>query len=161
MKANDRFRAASQALDFYPDIQYFPEGTRTAADAANAVGCSIGQIVKSLVFAADEQPVLLLVSGSNRVDEKLVENFLNATSLSIAAPDEVKEATGFAIGGTPPFGHNQQIQTIMDSDLNQYDQVWAAAGTPDSCFPISPTELCKIANATVADISETYEETFG
>ena len=154
MKANDRFREASQAWGFHPEIQHFPEGTRTAADAAKAVGCELGQIVKSLVFVADNTPVLILASGKNRVDEKRVMEILNAENLTIGKPEVVKTTTGLSIGGTPPFGHPQQIQTIMDADLNAYDQVWAAAGTPDSCFPIVPTKLCEITNATVAEISE-------
>ena len=154
MKANDRFREASQGCGFHPDIQHFPEGTRTAADAARAVGCDLGQIVKSLVFVSDNIPVLILASGKNRVDENRIMEILDAENLTIGKPEVVKTATGFSIGGTPPFGHPQQIQTIVDTDLNTYDQVWAAAGTPDSCFPISPTKLCEITNATVAEISE-------
>jgi len=154
MKANDRFREASQGCGFHPDIQHFPEGTRTAADAAKAVGCDLGQIVKSLVFVSDNMPVLILASGKNRVNENRIMEILNAENLTIGKPEVVKTATGFSIGGTPPFGHPQQIQTIMDTDLNTYDQVWAAAGTPDSCFPISPIKLCEITNATVAEISE-------
>jgi len=154
MKANDRFREASQGCGFHPEIQHFPEGTRTAADAAKAVGCDLGQIVKSLVFVSDNIPVLILASGKNRVDENRIMEILDAENLTIGKPEVVKTATGFSIGGTPPFGHPQQIQTIVDTDLNTYDQVWAAAGTPDSCFPISPTKLCEITNATVAEISE-------
>ena len=154
MKANDRFRESPAVFDFKPEIQFFPDGTRTAVDAAKAVGCELGQIVKSLVFVSDEAPVLILVSGSNRVNENQVKKLLSAKTLAIATPEIVKTATGFSIGGTPPFGHPQQILTIMDSDLNTYDQVWAAAGTPNSCFPISPNKLCEITNATVAGISE-------
>ena len=155
MKANDRFQASCKRVDYQPDIQFFPEGTKTASDAAAAVGCDVGQIVKSLVFLADNQPVLLLVSGKNMVDQDTIKLLLNAESFEMAKPEIVRSHTGFAIGGTPPFGHIQPMQTIMDEDLDAFDEVWAAAGTPNSCFPISPTELLKIADATLATVKPT------
>ena len=155
MKANDRFRVSCKNIDYQPDIQFFPEGTKTATDAAAAVGCDVAQIVKSLIFIADNQPILLLVSGKNTVDQDIIKLLLDAESFEMAKPEIVRSHTGFAIGGTPPFGHNQPIQTIMDEDLNAFDQVWAAAGTPNSCFPISPTELLKIAGATLATVKPT------
>ena len=155
MKANDRFQASCKKVDYQPDIQFFPEGTKTASDAAAAVGCDVGQIVKSLVFLADSQPILLLVSGKNTVDQDTIKLLLNAESFEMAKPEIVRSHTGFAIGGTPPFGHIQPMQTIMDEDLDAFDEVWAAAGTPNSCFPISPTELLKIADATLATVKPT------
>ncbi len=152
MKANDRFHASCKTVGYQPDIQFFPEGTKTASDAAAAVGCDVAQIVKSLVFITDNQPILLLVSGKNRVDQEKIKLLLDAESFEMAKPEIVRSQTGFAIGGTPPFGHIQPIQTIMDEDLNVFDQVWAAAGTPNSCFPISPNELLKIAGATLASV---------
>ena len=155
MKANDRFHASCKKVGYQPDIQFFPEGTKTASDAAAAVGCDVAQIVKSLVFITDNQPILLLVSGKNRVDQEKIKLLLDAESFEMAKPEIVRSQTGFAIGGTPPFGHTQPIQTIMDEDLNAFDQVWAAAGTPNSCFPISPNELLKIADATLATVKPT------
>ena len=153
MKATSRFREASLSLNYDPEIQFFPEGTRTAIDAAKAVGCELGQIVKSLVFIAGDSPILILASGKNRVDEERVLEFLGTKTLIMASPKIVKRVTGFSIGGTPPFGHSQRIQTIVDSDLISYEQIWAAAGTPDSCFPITPAKLCEIATATVSKIN--------
>ena len=152
MKANDRFHVSCKRVGYQPDIQFFPEGTKTASDAAAAVGCDVAQIVKSLVFITDNQPILLLVSGKNRVDQEKIKLLLDAESFEMAKPEIVRSQTGFAIGGTPPFGHIQSIQTIMDEDLNAFDQVWAAAGTPNSCFPISPNELLKFAGATLASV---------
>ena len=162
MKANDRFQASCKKVGYEPDIQFFPEGTKTASDAAAAVGCDVAQIVKSLVFMTENQPILLLVSGKNRVDQDTIKLLLNAESFEMAKPEIVRTHTGFAIGGTPPFGHTQYIRTIMDEDLTTFDEVWAAAGTPNSCFPISPTELLRIAGATLATVklanSENSEE---
>ena len=114
MKANDRFQASCKKVGYEPDIQFFPEGTKTASDAAAAVGCDVGQIVKSLVFLTDNQPILLLVSGKNTVDQDKIKLLLHAASFEMAKPEVVRSHTGFAIGGTPPFGHPQPIQTIMD-----------------------------------------------
>ena len=152
MKANNRFRTTCSSFDYEPDIRQFPEGTKTALDAAAAVGCTVAQIVKSLVFIADDHAVLLLVSGKNRVDEDKIKQLLNVSKVFIAEPETVRAQTGFAIGGTPPFGHVQQIPTLMDEDLRGFDEVWAAAGTPNSCFPISPGELLEITGATLAEV---------
>ena len=115
--ATDRFAAAARSLGFEPEIGRFPGGTRTAADAAAAVGCALGQIVKSLVFVADDAPVLVLTTGSNRVDERLVAAALGVDQVGKADAAMVRSATGFAIGGTPPFGHVGEIVTLVDADL--------------------------------------------
>ena len=128
----------------------YPAGTRTAADAAAAVGCDVGQIVKSLVFATPTKLVLALTSGANQVDtDRLGE--LVGEEISLAEPEAVRAATGFAIGGTPPFGHFNPLPTWIDEDLLVYDAVWAAAGTPDSCFPIAPDHLAGVTEAIPAD----------
>lgn len=145
--ATERFATAARGLGFEPEIGRFPEGTRTAADAAAAVGCRLGQIVKSLVFVAGDQPVLVLTAGSNRVDEGLVAAALGVDHLGKADAAMVRSATGFAIGGTPPFGHVGELVTLVDEDLFDHDVVWAAAGTPDSCFPIAPDRLAELACA--------------
>jgi Cys-tRNA(Pro) deacylase len=134
--------------------QRFPEGTRTAVDAARAVGCEIGQIVKSLVFVADGEPVLALVSGTNRADTARLATAIGARQVRRADADEVRDATGFAIGGVPPFGHARRLRVVVDRDLTRFDLVWAAAGLPDATFPIPPADLVTIAAGTVAEIAE-------
>lgn len=133
-----------------------PGSTRTAPEAAQAVGCTVGQIVKSLIFRTKltQKAVLILASGSNRVDEKLVET-MTGEPIERADPDFVREQTGFAIGGIPPIGHTNQLTTLIDQDLLQYDEVWAAAGTPHAVFPIDPKELERITNGKVAFIRQT------
>ena len=152
MGALDRFKKAAQDSQVDVSIQRFPEGTRTAQAAASAVGCDISQIVKSLVFFGNDEPFLVLASGKNRVNEALVAELMNIEKLAMASPDQAREATGFAIGGTPPFGHVKTIHTIMDSELLNYEIVWAAAGTPDTCFPIKPGKLKEVTSALVAPI---------
>ena len=148
MTAVDRFTAAAAEVGLTPAVQRFPEGTRTAADAAAAVGCEVGQIVKSLIFSVDGAPILILTSGANQVDTELVGGYLGA-SLEKADAALVRESTGFAIGGTPPLGHATPLRTLLDQDLLTHDEVWAAAGTPDTCFPIEPRELASITEAEV------------
>jgi prolyl-tRNA editing enzyme YbaK/EbsC (Cys-tRNA(Pro) deacylase) len=124
----------------------FPAGTRTAADAASAVGCDVGAICKSLVFRVGDEPLLVIASGANRVDE---ERF-GAVKADAAF---VREHTGFAIGGVPPYGHPRPLRTILDEDLLGYETVWAAAGTPTAVFPIAPDELARRTGATVQRVS--------
>ena len=126
----------------------------TAQDAARAIGCDLGQIVKSLVFLADARPLLVLTSGANRVDTIRLAGVVGAEQVRRATAEEARVATGFAVGGTPPFGHTKRLQTLIDEDLLVYDEVWAAAGTPDSVFPIEPTELQRAAAADPARVAE-------
>lgn len=145
-----RFQAAAEELGVLADPVRYPAGTRTAADAAAAVGCDVGQIVKSLVFATPTKLVLALTSGANQVDtDRLGE--LAGEEINLAEPEAVRVATGFAIGGTPPFGHLNPLPVWIDEDLLAYDTVWAAAGTPDSCFPIAPAQLVAATGAISAD----------
>jgi len=134
-------------------VRRFPEGTRTAVDAARAVGCELGQIVKSLVFVAAGQPVIALVSGPNRLDEARL-GALAGEPVSKADADAVREATGYAIGGVPPFGHRTEVPVFMDRDLMGYGAVWAAAGRPDSVFEIAPERLQELSRAVVADLKQ-------
>jgi prolyl-tRNA editing enzyme YbaK/EbsC (Cys-tRNA(Pro) deacylase) len=154
MGALDRFMAAAGALGVQPDVHRFPQGTKTAADAAAAIGCDLGQIVKSLVFTVDGRPILALTSGPNRADVARLAALAGGGSARRATPEEAREATGFAVGGTPPFGHPAPVPVFVDRDLLQYDQVWAAAGTPDSVFPLAPDDLVRLSNGQVADLKE-------
>lgn len=152
--AEERFATAARRRGLDVDVRHWPEGTRTAADAATAVGCDVAQIVKSLVFVADGTPVVALTSGANRVDVDRLGGVVGAEGVRKADADEVREATGYAIGGTPPFGYPQPLTVVIDEDLLEHDVVWAAAGTPQTVFPIDPTALRDAAEATVADIAE-------
>ena len=136
------------------DIRQFPEGTRTAEDAARAIGCEAAQIVKSLVFMADERPVLALVSGADRVDARLLAEAAGAAETRRATGHEARSATGFAIGGVPPFGHGAQLDVLVDPGLLAHDIVWAAAGLPDAVFPISPDDLVRLSGARVTALAE-------
>lgn len=135
-------------------IQEFPEGTKTAEEAAAAVGCAVGQIASGLVFVADGEPVVVVTSGASRVSEAALAAELGAGEVGMADPDTVREATGYAIGGVPPFGHDRELPTLVDEDLLAHDEVWAAAGTPEAVFPIDPDRLVEFAGARPADVAE-------
>jgi Cys-tRNA(Pro) deacylase len=130
----------------------FPEGTKTAQDAAAAIGVSVGQIVKSLVFAVDGEIVMAYVSGVNQLDEKKLAAAAGGTKCSRVDADAVREASGFPIGGVPPFGHTKQLRVFIDPDLLQYDEVWAAAGTWNDVFAIEPGALQRATNGVVSDL---------
>ena len=140
--------AAAEGLAI--EVRRFPEGTRTAADAARAVGCEVAQIVKSLVFMADDRPVVALVSGANRVDLDKLASAAGATSARRADG----AATGFAIGGVPPFGHATGTTILVDRDLESHDVVWAAAGLPDAVFALRPADLVRASGGKVVDLAD-------
>lgn len=152
--AIDRFLQAAVVLGHPVEVRRFPEGTKTAEAAARAVGCDLGQIVKSLVFVAGDRPVLALTSGANRVDTARLAALAGAAEARRANPEEARAATGFAVGGTPPFGHPEPLQAFLDRDLLAFEEVWAAAGTPDSVFRTTPEELRRTTRAEVADFRE-------
>jgi prolyl-tRNA editing enzyme YbaK/EbsC (Cys-tRNA(Pro) deacylase) len=154
-RAIDRFLEAASVLGHPVEVRRFPEGTKTARDAARAVGCEVGQIVKSLVFMADDRPLLALTSGANRVDVSRLAELADAGEVHRATPEQARAATGFAVGGTPPFGHPERVRTFLDRDLLAFDEVWAAAGSPDSVFGTTPEELRRTALAEVVDLKET------
>jgi prolyl-tRNA editing enzyme YbaK/EbsC (Cys-tRNA(Pro) deacylase) len=131
----------------------FTESTRTSAEAAERVGVSLGQIAKSLIFKAKTsgRPVLVIASGANRVDEKKIAALLGE-KITRADADFAREATGFVIGGIPPFGHVQPIVTFLDADLFQYEIIWAAAGTPNAVFELTPSQLESLVDGAVADV---------
>jgi prolyl-tRNA editing enzyme YbaK/EbsC (Cys-tRNA(Pro) deacylase) len=154
MGAIERFTESARRLGVEPRIRRFPEGTKTAGDAARAIGCDVAQIVKSLVFIADGSPVIAFTSGANRVDPSKLAQVAGVTEARRASPEEARAATGFAVGGTPPFGHPDSLPAYIDPTLLAFQEVWAAAGTPDSVFPLPPSELRRAAGAQPADFTE-------
>ena len=131
----------------------FPEGTKTALDAAAAIGCGVGQIVKSLIFAVDGEVVLAYVSGSNQLDETKLALAAGGAVCSRVDADTVRAATGFPIGGVPPFGHDTTLPVFIDPDLLQYDVVWAAAGTLHDVFSLTPQELVDASRGIVVELA--------
>ena len=149
-----RVQDALTALGYSMQVMELPASTRTAVEAAQAVGCDVGQIVKSLIFKGRDsgRPLLILVSGANRVDlEKAAAIFGEA--LDKADAEFVRQHTGFAIGGVPPVGHAEALDTLIDVDLMQYAQVWAAAGTPNAVFCLSPADLQRVTGGRVVTIA--------
>jgi prolyl-tRNA editing enzyme YbaK/EbsC (Cys-tRNA(Pro) deacylase) len=153
--AIDRFRDASEGSGVDIAVTRYPEGTKTAEDAARAIGCDVAQIVKSLVFVVEEtnEAVLALTSGANRVDSSKLAAHIGA-AVRRANADDVRAATSFAIGGTPPFGHPAPLRTLVDPALMTFTTVWAAAGTPDSVFPLAPDDLVRVTGADIVDVTE-------
>ncbi len=148
-----KIQDALSALGYDLHVIEFQESTRTAQEAAERVGCTLGQIVKSLIFCGKNsgKGVLVLTSGANRVDEKRIGAYLGEP-IGRADPDFVRAVTGFAIGGVPPIGHLQPMETYLDEDLNQYATVWAAAGTPNAVFETTPQALAEMSAGKVANV---------
>ena len=152
---NPRFAVALRDLGLEDvEIRTFPDATRTAAEAAAAIGCDLSAIVKSLIFEADGVPVLVLMDGASRVDTELVRFALCAAKVKRADAALVRETTGYAIGGVPPFGHRNPTRVLADRGLLAHDVVWAAAGTPHTVFALDPASVVKHAGATLADLRE-------
>ena len=145
-------RAFASAQGLTLQVTRFPSGTRTAADAAKAIGVVVGQIVKSLVFVAGDETLVVLCSGASRVDESKLAQVAGASTRRATA-DEAKDATGYAIGGVPPFAHARECRVLCDRGLLAFDVVWAACGLPDAVFPIAPRDLVRLSAATVTDIA--------
>jgi prolyl-tRNA editing enzyme YbaK/EbsC (Cys-tRNA(Pro) deacylase) len=143
---------AARALGLEIVPRRFPDGTKTAADAAAAIGVELGQIVKSLIFAVDGEVVLAYVSGSNQLDEKKLALAAGGLKCTRVDADVVRQATGFPIGGVPPFGHSTQLRVFVDPDLLQYDEVWAAAGTWNDNFGAAPADIVRVAGGVVTDL---------
>lgn len=140
---------AGARLGFVVEPRHFSEGAKTAIDAANAIGCSVGQIVKSLIFAVDGEVVLAYVSGDNQLDEARLAAAAGGSRCERVNADVVRESTGFPIGGVPPFGHTTDLRAFVDPDLLQYDEVWAAAGTWNDVFPLDPNGLVRASGGAV------------
>ena len=148
-----RVQDVLQERGFTNQVIELTDSARTAAEAAAAMGCAVGQIAKSLIFQGKESgaPILIIASGANRVNEKRVAAHLGE-KLTKPDADFVREQTGFAIGGIPPVGHSQAIKTLIDEDLLQYEQIWAAAGHPNALFALTPDELVRMAQGAVVGV---------
>ena len=146
---------AGEALGVEVRPHHFPEGAKTAQDAADAIGCAVGQIVKSLIFGVDGEIVLAYVSGSNRLDEPKLAAAAGGERCERVDADAVRAATGFPIGGVPPFGHVTALPVFIDPDLLDYDEVWAAAGTWNDVFPIAPPVLVEASGGVVVELRRT------
>jgi prolyl-tRNA editing enzyme YbaK/EbsC (Cys-tRNA(Pro) deacylase) len=141
-----RRRLLARGLEI--DVRTLSDSTRTADEAAAAVGCQVGQIVKSLVFVRGQEPVMVLCAGDRRVDA-------NRLGLRAARAEQAREATGYAIGGIPPLGHDRRLDTLIDASLQRFDTVWCAAGTPHAVFEVGVEEMiAAIEPVTVLDVSE-------
>jgi Cys-tRNA(Pro) deacylase len=147
-----RVIAAAREAGLEISTRRFPEGTKTATHAAAAIGVTVGQIVKSLVFGVDNEIVMALVSGSNQLDEKKLALAAGGAKCARVDADAVREATGYPIGGVPPFGHATQLRVFVDLDLLQYDEVWAAAGTWNDNFGAAPADIVRVAGGVVKDL---------
>lgn len=143
------------ALGYSNQVVEVPVSTRTSAEAAVAMGCAVGQIAKSILFkmcsGGEETAVMVVASGTNRVDEKKVEGLVGSPVVKADA-DFVREQTGFVIGGVPPIGHAQALRILIDADLLQYELIWAAAGSPHAVFQLTPAQLVEMTAGTVAKI---------
>jgi prolyl-tRNA editing enzyme YbaK/EbsC (Cys-tRNA(Pro) deacylase) len=149
--AAERVQAALSDLGFARSVLELPVDARTSQQAADALGVAVGAIVKSLVFLVDDRPVLVVASGANRVDESRLGRLAGGT-VRRADAETVRRVTGYAIGGVPPFAHASPLTTYVDRDLIRYDLVYAAAGTPDCVFPLTPDELVRGTTGTVEDL---------
>lgn len=154
MKGPDRVQAALEAAGLSIEIVKLEDSARTAQLAADAIGTELGSIVKSLVFLADGEPVLVLVAGDRRVDPAKLKQLLRARRAMIADADRVKQETGFAIGGVPPVGHLKPLPTWIDSSLGRFGTVYAAAGHPHAVFPIPYEALIRVTSGQVADVTQ-------
>ncbi len=148
-----KFQESLNDLGFECKVIEFHESTRTSAEAAERIGCQIGQIVKSLIFRGQisNKPVLVLTCGANRVDEGHISQYVGE-SIQRADAEFVRATTGFAIGGVPPIGHVKPLETYLDEDLFQFGIIWAAAGTPNAVFELTPAMLLKLTNGKVVRV---------
>lgn len=143
----DRVAECARQLGLEVQVQRLEASTRTVKDAAEAVGCDESEIAKAIVFVADGDPVLCVASGRHRIDTDKLADLLDVAEVRIAAPDEVRAATGFAIGGVPPFGH--ELPVLFDESLLEHERIWAAAGDPHSLFCVDPRRLAECTEARV------------
>jgi prolyl-tRNA editing enzyme YbaK/EbsC (Cys-tRNA(Pro) deacylase) len=147
----DQVAASARELGLQVEVQRLEASTRTVGDAAEAVGCREAEIAKSIVFIADGEPVVCIASGAHRIDTDKLTDALDVAEVRQAGADEVRAATGFPIGGVPPFGHG--LSVVFDEALFEHERVWAAAGDPHSLFCADPRKLANCTNAVVADVA--------
>jgi len=153
MSSVERVRSALTAAGLSAEIKEFDASTRTSAEAAAAIGCQVSQIAKSLVFKAKSsgKAVLVIASGTNRVDEKKLSALIGE-KIGKADADFVRTETGFAIGGVAPVGHTGTVKLLIDADLQQFDEIWAAAGAPNAVFRLTPAQLVRVTGGEIADV---------
>ena len=154
MDGHELWLAECAKIGYEPQARRYAEGTRTSQDAADQLGCDVAHIAKSIVFAGQEGAVIVITSGSNRVERKRKLKRLLGYKPSMTDAEYIKEATGYAPGGVPPFGHLRPCTVLMDEDLMQYNLVWGAGGTAQTVFPITPEDLLSLSGATVADVKQ-------
>ena len=154
-ETSQRVIAAGERLGVVVDMHHFSEGTKTSQDAANAIGCDLSAIAKSIVLTIDDrEQVVVFASGDTRIDLERLATAAGATSARRATLEEARSATGFAAGGTPPFGYPGPVRVFADRALQRHDLVWSAGGTPTTVFPIRLEDLVRAANAEWVDVSE-------
>jgi prolyl-tRNA editing enzyme YbaK/EbsC (Cys-tRNA(Pro) deacylase) len=153
-KSADKVQTAIQGAGMQLVVVELPDSTRTATEAAQAIGCLVGQIAKSIVFqtVTNQRPILVIASGSNRVNEAVIAEHIGE-QISKANADFVQQRTGFVIGGVPPVGHNEPLETFIDQDLLQYQEIWAAAGTPHAVFRLNPGDLLRLTSGAVLKVT--------
>lgn len=152
-KSAEKVQSALNQFGFELNVVELSESTRTAQEAADTIGCQVSQIAKSLIFKCknSQKPLLIIASGTNRVNEKVIKQYIGE-KLEKADADFVLEHTGFVIGGIPPIGHKNSITTLIDEDLMQYEEIWAAAGTPHAVFKLTPKILTEITQGSIVSI---------
>ena len=150
----ERVQAALNELGIDAQVLRLPDSTRTAPEAARAVGCDVGAIAKSLLFMADGEPLLVLCAGDRRVNTARVAELVGAASVKMASVEDVRRVTGYAIGGVPPLGHPMRVPTLMDAALHRWPLIYCAAGAHDSLFPVDPGRLAEVIGARVEDVGE-------
>lgn len=155
-RAEEFAEMAGERHEIDIDVHEFPEGTKTANDAAEAIGCEVAEIASSIVFEVDDRVVVVITSGANRVSEAKLSTALDASEadVSIADAETIKNTLGWSIGGVPPFCHASEVPVLLDETLTDYETVWAAAGTPSAVFPIDSETLLEISEADVAMVAE-------
>ena len=154
MDGHDLWLSQCEKIGFSPSPRKYEEGTRTSQDAADQLGCEVAHIAKSIVFEGQEGAVIVITSGSNRVERKRKLKRILGYKPGMASPEYVLKSTGYAIGGVPPFGHTNPVTVLMDEDLMKYDLVWGAGGTPQTVFPITPEELSSVSGALLGDVKQ-------
>ncbi|WP_227376623.1 YbaK/EbsC family protein [Haladaptatus halobius] len=155
-RAREFGERADAEYGFDVDVHEFPEGTKTAADAADAIGCEVAQIASSLVFRVGDDLAVVVTSGANRVSEAKLADAEDVPESEVGMADaaEIRNTVGWSIGGVPPFCHDAELPVYLDETLAEFETVWGAAGTPEAVFPIAPEKLREFSGATVADVSE-------